>query len=142
MTIKLQYKHLKGAADFLLNDVGAKGKKNIHRMRVVKALQEQLKKFAEEEVQLLKEYVEVDDNGDLVTENGNFKVVGNAKEFNKQQQEMFDEYFVLDDSNLASALETVQKLVNDFNKELYGQAAEMHYILVEAFEEGMKEDEE
>lgn len=142
--MKLQNKNLKNVVDFLLNNVGAKGKKNLHRMRIVKALQEQNKKYYEEEMVLLKEFAELDEQGNLVPgQGGGFKLKGDKKEFEKQQAELMDEYFVLDDVNLQSALKTVEKLANEFDKELAGVSAEAHFYLVEAFEnEEEKGDEE
>jgi len=142
MTIKFQYKHLKGVADFLLNQVSTKGKKNIHRMRVVNALNQQHNNYAKEELELIKEYADTDEQGELIPrEGGGFKIApSNAKVCNEAIQSLSGEYFTIDDSNLESALKTVEKLVNDFDKELVGHPAEMHYILSEAFENA-KENE-
>ncbi|MEN2468011.1 hypothetical protein [Ornithinibacillus sp. JPR2-1] len=133
--IKIQNKHLGDVADFLLNTITAKGKKNIHRMRIVNALKERNKGVGEEELELLKEYAKKDEDDNVVqNENGRF-VMEDAKEFKKQQDALYEEYFVIDDVNLKSALRTVEKLVNDYDKELVGKEAEAHFILVEAFEE-------
>lgn len=148
--MKLKNRHLRKATEFLLNEVSAKGKKNIHRMRIVKALQEQHKKYAEEELELVREYAELDEQGDLIPlQSGGFKLKGNKKdfkklqkEFEKHQNELMDEYFVLDDINLQSSLKTVEKLVNEFDKELIGVSAEAHFYLVEAFEKQEEGDED
>jgi hypothetical protein len=140
--IKIQYQHLKNVADFLQNTISAKGKKNVHRMRIVKAIADKNKEVGEEEVTLLKEYAHLDDEGELKrTKEGNidFKDV---KGFNEAHKALFEEYFMLDDKNLESALKTVEKLVNDYDKELIGKPAEAHFILVEAFEESKEEDNE
>ncbi|OEH52987.1 hypothetical protein AQ616_18265 [Oceanobacillus sp. E9] len=142
--VKLQNKYLKDAAEFLQNVISTKGKKNLHRMRVVKVLLCQYEKVAEEEITLLKEYAKTDDQGEFVkNEAGGFDM-DDYKGFNEQHKELFEEYFTLDDKNLEPALKTVEKLVNDFDKELSGKNAEMHYLLVEAFEsnEGEGTDDE
>ncbi|WP_062052330.1 hypothetical protein [Bacillus sp. JCM 19034] len=134
--MKLQYKDLKVAADFL-KKISLKGKKSVHRMRIVKVLEEQNKKFAEEELELLKSYAELDEQGELVpTQGGGFKIKEDKdkKEFRKQQEELYQEYFVVDDKNLETALKTVEEVVNDYNKELSDKDAEAHFLLVEAFE--------
>jgi len=69
-------------------------------------------------------------------------IIKEKKEFNKAHKELFEEEFVLDDKNLESALKTVEKLVNDFDKELSGQQAEAHFILVEAFDNAEEENKE
>ncbi|MEK4968619.1 hypothetical protein MKX29_13505 [Cytobacillus sp. FSL R7-0696] len=143
MELKIQHKHLKNVADFLQNDVGAKGKKNLHRMRIVKALGDKSNSVGEEELTLLKEYGKTDDDNELVLNEQGGIEMEDAKEFKKQQKALYDEYFVIKDDNLQSALKTVEKLVNDYGKELTGKAAEAHFILVEAFEnEEEKGDEE
>lgn len=138
--IKIKNKYLNDVANFLLNSVSAKGKENIHRMRVVKALQEKHKEVSEEEVELLKEYAGTDENGDIKrNEQGNFDVK-DVKGFNEAHKALFNEYFVIDDANLESALETVKKLINDYDEELSGKQAEAHFILSEAFEKNAEED--
>ncbi|AAU85101.1 hypothetical protein BCBBV1cgp54 [Bacillus phage BCASJ1c] len=140
--IKIQYKHLKNTSDFLLNTITAKGKKNIHRMRVVKVLQEKNDKVGEEELELLKEYAKTDENEEFVRlPNGNLDIE-DPKTFKSQQESLYDEYFMIDDKNLVPALNTVEKLVNDFDKELSGKQAEAHFILVEAFENKKEENNE
>ena len=139
--IKLQNKYLKNVADFLQNTVSAKGKKNIHRMRIVKALQERNKEVGEEEVTLLKEYAQLDDKGELKRNDAGGFSIEDTKGFGEQHKALYDEYFVIDDKNLESALKTVEKLVNDYDKELSGKQAEAHFILVEAFEESNIEED-
>lgn len=142
MELKIQHKHLKDVADFLQNQVGAKGEKNIHRMRIVKAIDKKLKEVGEEELTLLKEYSKTDDKNELVLNNHGDIQLEDAKGFKKQQETLYDEYFVINDENLQSALKTVGKLVNEYDKELSGRAAEAHFILVEVFETQEEEGDE
>ena len=140
--IKLQNKDLKNVADFLQNTVTAKGKKNVHRMRIVKAIAEKDKEVREDEVTLLKDYAKLDDDGEIVFLDNGQPIIKEKKEFNKAHKELFEEEFVLDDKNLESALKTVEKLVNDFDKELSGQQAEAHFVLAEAFDNTAEESKE
>ncbi len=142
MTIKLQNKDLRNVADFLKNTVSVKGKKNVHRMRVVKAIADKDKEVKEEEVTLLKDYAKLDDDGEIIFLDNGQPIIKEKKEFNEAHKDLFEEEFVLDDKNLESALKTVEKLVNDFDKELSGQQAEAHFILAEAFENAKEEQEE
>ncbi|MCT1904126.1 hypothetical protein [Oceanobacillus sojae] len=142
MTIKLKNKDLRNTADFLQNTVSVKGKKNVHRMRVVKAIAEKDKEVREDEVTLLKDYAKLDDDDEIVFLDNGQPIIKEKKEFNKAHKELFEEEFVLDDKNLESALKTVEKLINDFDKELSGQQAEAHFILAEAFENAEEEKEE
>jgi ribosomal protein S7 len=140
--IKIKNEHLNNVADFLLNSVGAKGKKSIHKMRVVKALQEKHKEVSEEEVALLKEYAGEDEEGNIKRNDAGQFDIKDTKGFNEAHKALFDEEFVIDDVNLESALKTVEKLINDYDKELSGKQAEAHFVLYEAFEEAKGEDEE
>ncbi|MEK4199108.1 hypothetical protein [Cytobacillus sp. FSL K6-0265] len=143
MELKIQHKHLNNVADFLKNQVSAKGKKNIHRMRIVNALATKSKLVGDEELALLKEYGKTDDDNELVLNDQGGIQMEDAKEFKKQQEALYEEYFVVDDKNLEPALKTVGKLVNEYDKELSGKFAEAHFILCEAFEnEEEKGDEE
>ena len=139
--IKLQNKYLKNVADFLQNTLSAKGKKNVHRMRIVKALENKYKEVGEEEVTLLKEYAQLDDQGELKRNDAGGFDIEDTKGFNESHKALYDEYFMIDDKNLESALKTVEKLVNDYDKELSGKSAEAHFILVEAFEENNTEED-
>ncbi len=140
--ITLQNKDLNKVADFLKNTVSAKGKKNIHRMRIVKALTEKDKEVREDEVTLLKDYAKLDDDGEIIFLDNGQPILKEKKAFNEAHKALYEEEFVLSDKNLESALKTVEKLVNDFDKELSGQQAEAHFILVEAFEIAEGEDKE
>lgn len=137
--IKIKYDQLHNTAEFLLNEVSAKGKKNIHRMRVVNAINDQNQKIAEEEASLVKEFAKLNDDGEpIVKDNGSLDI-DDKEGFIKAQEELYDEYFTIDDVNLESALKTVEKLITNFDKELQGNSAVAHAILFEAFEEN-KED--
>ena len=94
----------------------------------------------DEELALLKDYAKTDAEGNFVIkESGNFDIQ-DAEGFNEQMKELYDEYFVIDDANLQSALKTVEKIVHEFDKELVGASAEAHFYLVEAFENAGEED--
>ncbi|WP_339183337.1 hypothetical protein [Oceanobacillus sp. FSL W7-1293] len=142
MTVKIQNKDLRNVADFLKNTVSVKGKKNVHRMRVVKAIADKDKEVKEEEVTLLKDYAKLDDEEEIIFLDNGQPIIKEKKEFNEAHKALFEEEFVLDDKNLESALKTVEKLVNDFDKELSGQQAEAHFILAEAFENAEEENTE
>lgn len=140
--IKIQNKHLRNVTEFLYNTVTAKGKKNVHRMRIVKALEKRNKEVSEERLTLIEEYCGIDENGEPKRkENGDLDI-DDVKGFNREYDALYDEYFIIDDKNLEPALKTVEKLVNNFDKELSGNDAEAHFVLIEAFEEAKEESAE
>ncbi len=131
--IKLKNKDLKVIYDFLLS-IGVKGRKNAHRTRIVKVIEEQNNKYVEEELTLLKDYCETDEKEEFVRlPNGNLDI-SDPKKFKEEQKSLAEEYFTIDDKNLETALKTVEEIINDYNKELEGNDALAHFYLVEAFE--------
>lgn len=141
MKLKIKNENLKSVADFLLNEVPASGKKNINRMRVYNALNEKNEKIGEEEVHLLKEYAKTDDEGGFIRkDNGNIDF-NDIEGFKEQQSALLEEYFIIDDVNMQSALKSTQKLVDNHDKKLQGESAQAHFILVTAFEDTEDKEE-
>ncbi|AZS49226.1 hypothetical protein BpsS140_00033 [Bacillus phage vB_BpsS-140] len=135
MIIKIKNRDLKGITDFLLK-LSLKGKKSTNRMRLVKALQVRNEALLEEETELLKQYVELDEHGEFVrNSDGGFQLKGDSKEFKKLQTELMDEDYIVNDVNLDSSLKAIEEIISDYNKELSHREAEAHFSLVEAFEE-------
>ena len=130
----IKNKDLGTVIGFLKEEIKATKVDNIHRMRIVKALESQQEKLFAEETQLVKEFAVLDDNGNIKQDvNGSFFVTNRA-EFESQQKQLLNEDFRIEDSNLSEALKTIKRLVNDFEGELSGEPAEAHYILSEALE--------
>lgn len=142
MTIKLTYGDIRIINNFLVQSLNPKKEKSIHRMRVVKALEEKQKQVADESNELMKEFAKLDDEGEVVYLDDGQPALKDKRAFNKAQVALLDEEFVLDDKNLQSALNTVKKLVNDYGKELVGEDAIAHFTLVDAFENAEEETEE
>lgn len=144
MQLKIQKQYLKDVADFLYNRLELKGKKSVDRMRVVKTLNNQNREFANEEMELLKQYATLDDEGNPVQfEDGTFKAK-DVQEFKEQQKKLYEEEYILNDVNLDTALKTVKDAVINHDGELKGKDAFTHYYLYEQFnrdEENNAEDE-
>lgn len=140
MTIKLQYGDIRIVTNFLLDSINAKKEKNIHRMRVVKALEEKQKQLSEELNALVKDFAKLDDDGEVLYLDDGHPIIKDKRGFNEAQNKLLEEEFVLDDTNLKSALNTVKKLVNDYSKELTGDDAIAHFTLVDAFENAEAEE--
>lgn len=139
--IKLQNKHLKDVSEFLLG-ISLKGKKSRHRMRIVNALDQQNKKVAEEEIALLKEYAKLDEEGELIRKSDGSFDISDVKEFKKQQEDLYNEHFVIDDANLEGALQTIEKVVLDYDQELSNKDAFIHDYICQQFEESKEEDDQ
>ena len=138
----IKNKDLSIVIGFLKEEIKATKVDNIHRMRIVKALESQQGKLISEETQLVKEFAVLDDNGNIKQDvNGSFYVTNRA-EFEAQQKQLLNEVFRIEDNNLSDALKTIKRLVNDFEDELSGESAEAHYILIEALENNENGDDE
>lgn len=132
--LKIQNEYLNDVAIFIRDSLVAKGKRNIDRMRVVKALQARADEVAQEEYELLKEYAILEDGEPKMDKDGNFDL-SDIKGFREQQKELFRDYYIIDDKNLEKPLEYIGKLLLNYDGEVAGISAEMHYLLVEAFDE-------
>ena len=132
--MKIKNKHLNIVINFLKNEIKATKVDNIHRMRIVKALESQQEKLFSEETQLVKEFAVLDDNGNIKQDDNGSFFVTNRVEFESQQKRLLNEVFRIEDKNLSDALKTIKRLVNEFEDELSGESAEAHFILSEAME--------
>jgi len=144
LQLKVKKQYLKDVADFLYNNLELKGKKSVDRMRIVKALNNQNEEFANEEMELLKQYATLDDEGNPVQfEDGTFGVK-DVSNFKEQQKKLYEEEYILNDVNLDTALKTIKDAVINHDGELKGKDAFTHYYLYEQFnrdEENNAEDE-
>src|SRR5699024_30844 len=140
MKIKLQNKNLKMIYDFLMS-LTVKGSRNIHRTRIALAVKEQHEKVSKEEMDLIKDYAELDDDEEFIRgHNGNIKFK-DINKFKEEQEKLLDETFVIEGENLQSALNSVNKLITDYNKALEGDHALAHFYLSEAFSNAEGGDE-
>lgn len=130
----IKNKDLSIVIGFLKEEIKATKVDNIHRMRIVKALEYQQEKLFSEETQLVKEFAVLDDNGNIKQDDNGSFFVTNRVEFESQQKRLLNEDFRIEDNNLSDALKTIKRLVNDFEDELSGESAEAHFILSEAIE--------
>ena len=130
----IKNKDLSIVIGFLKEEIKATKVDNIHRMRIVKALESQQEKLISEETQLVKEFAVLDDNGNIKQDDNGSFFVTNRVEFESQQKRLLNEVFRIEDKNLSDALKTIKRLVNDFEDELSGESAEAHFILSEAIE--------
>lgn len=130
----IKNKDLSIVIGFLKEEIKATKVDNIHRMRIVKALESQQEKLISEETQLVKEFAVLDDNGNIKQDNNGSFFVTNRSEFETQQKQLLNEVFRIEDKNLSEALKTIKRLVNDFEDQLSGESAEAHFILSEAME--------
>lgn len=138
--MKIKNKDLNSVITFLKDVIKASKMDNVHRMRVVKKLEAQAERLISEETELVKEFVVLDEDGNMKQNEGGGFYVNDKDEFENQHQLLMEEEFSIEQTNLGDALKTVKGLVENYEDELSGESAEAHYILVEALEEDENED--
>jgi len=135
MKITIKYSHIGESINFLYN-LSLKGKQSRHRTRFVKLLQEKLKGIAEEELEIVKEFSGVDEEGNPKKNEDDSFDIKDVKGFVAQQKELFEEEFVVEGSDHHGMLKTVKEILLNYDGEVSGQTAEVFDYLCERFEEG------
>ncbi|WP_339145457.1 MULTISPECIES: DUF1617 family protein [unclassified Sutcliffiella] len=132
MKIKLKYAFIGEISTFLLN-LSLKGKQNRHRVRFINTLQGKLKQVAAEEMELIKEFAGVDEEGNPKRSEKGFDIQ-DVQGFKQQQNELFEEEFVLEGGDNQGMLKTLKPIVLDYDGEVSGREAFVFDHLCEAFE--------
>ncbi|WP_342515407.1 DUF1617 family protein [Sutcliffiella sp. FSL R7-0096] len=141
MKIQISYNYVAGIASFLIN-LKLKGKQSRHRTRLANLLIEKNKQIAEEELELIKEYAGVNENGaPNKKENGNFDIEDVAG-FKQQQEELLSEKFIIEGGDHHGMLKTVKAIVLDYDGEVAGSEAFAYDHICEAFENADEESDE
>lgn len=134
MQVKIKYDKLGQAIDLLFN-MPLKGKKSRHRTALVNLLQKRLKEVAEQELDLIKEFAGEDEEGNPKRNDEGHFAIEEPKEFQKQQDELFDEEYVIDGGDAQGMLKTVKEVLFIYDEELSGQKAVIYGYLCDAFEQ-------
>lgn len=132
MEVRIKYNQLIDSVNFLTG-IKLKGKKSIHRTRFVKALTEKLKQVSEEELALIKEYAHLNEEGEPVQEEGNYKMK-DAKGFKAAQTEYMKEDFVIEGGDAHGMLKTVKDILENYDEEVNDNDAFAFEHLYTAFE--------
>lgn len=140
MQIKIKHEFIGEIINFLVA-LNVKGKQNRHRIRFVNALQHRYKQIAEEEMELIKEYAGVDDEGLPKRKDNDSFDVQDVKGFKKQQEDLFAEEFVLEGGDNHGMLKTMKSIVFNYDEEVSGRTAFVFNHLYEAFDNAKEEKE-
>lgn len=125
--MKMRNEDLIGFVDFIMNEE-VTPKLSRMRSRFVKIAKERIQQNDEDRMEIIKQYCEVDEQGELVTvtdEEGNARYkIENMDEFNKEFSELMSEYFIVEDNETnKEMLECVKAIVHNTTKMLKGQEA-------------------
>jgi Protein of unknown function (DUF1617) len=134
MQVKIENAKLGQAIDLLFN-MPLKGKKSRHRSKLVRMLQDKLKEVGEQELDLIKEFAGEDEEGNPKRDEKDNFTIDDTKEFRKQQDELFEEEYVIDGGDAQGMLKTVKEVLLNYDDELSGQKAVIYDYLCDAFEQ-------
>lgn len=132
---KLNNSDLEKVINFLKDELKTKKAiENVHRMRLVKNLEERFNEFEKDKNSIVKEYAKKDENGEVIqNDNGSVTIIDTAS-LERDLAILFQETVVIDDSKLKTPIMTVKHLIFDFEGELSGDSGEAHYLLCEELE--------
>ncbi|WP_163581140.1 DUF1617 family protein [Gracilibacillus saliphilus] len=119
----------------VLEKLTLKGLKSIYRTRLATKLSEKLKRVAEEQEELRKQYCHLDKEGNpKVKEDGKLDVK-DKEEFDKVMNEFFKEKIVIDDGDSQVMLKSVKKSLEESENEWSSREAYAFAYLYEAFKD-------
>jgi hypothetical protein len=139
--VRIRNSEIRDFAMFLL-DEKLSGKKSRMRTRFIKLLDERLKQIDEERLALLKEFAELDENGNVKTREDGTAIMSdeNMAKFQVEFAELMNEEFVIDETEeRREMLLTIKDIVLNTEKEFSGQSAFQYdrwCEIVEAIEYG------
>ncbi|MRG87012.1 DUF1617 family protein [Salinibacillus xinjiangensis] len=132
MQVKIENGQLAQVSNLLFN-LSLKGKQSRHRTKFIKLLNERVKEVEEQRIELAKEHSKVDEGGEPII-NGNQFELKDVEEFQKELKELFDEEMVIEGGDYQGMLKTVQKVLEECDKEFSGQEAFTYDYICEQFE--------
>lgn len=136
MEVRIKNVLLNETIDFLFN-MPLKGRASRHRTRFNKKVNEHIETVIEEEKELLKTHCELDSDGNPLTkknEDGQEEYdVKDMKAFAVERGDLYNEEFIIDDSNSQVMLKTIRTALDEYDEELSGRKAIFYDTLCETF---------
>jgi hypothetical protein len=136
MQIKLQNQHIVTLIPFLQN-MKLRGEKSRARSKFLSLAMESFYSLHQSEVELLKEYAVLDDNGEPVKNaDGGFTLKPEtAVEYLLERDKLFTEVAEIEGGTYTSHLKLMRGILADYDEELEGDNAALYDALCDAFEE-------
>lgn len=119
MKLEIEYRQLSHVIN-LLDRLKLKGLKSIHRTRLSRKLQEELERVAGEQLEIQKEYFELDENGNPIIEEDKCK---NEKEYLETMNKFLQEKVIIDSGDSQVMLKSVKNAIEECDLELDGREA-------------------
>lgn len=132
MKLEIEYRELANCIH-VLDKLTLKGLKSIHRTRLSKDLTEILQRAGEEQLEIQKEYFELDEEGNPIVDDEHCK---DREEYLKTMSDFTSEKAVIDSGDSQVTLESVKKSMEDSEESWEGQEAYAFEYLYTALENG------
>lgn len=135
MKIILENSYLVPAINFL-QGLKLKGKDSRSRSKLVKLINQGLTSLQESEQQLLNDYADKDEKGNVIfVEDSKAKISPiNQIEFNKEHKALLKEKAEIEGGTYVNHIDDCHKILDDYKGELSGVDAEVYDVLLDAFE--------
>lgn len=121
----------------MLFETKLKGRQSRHRTRFVQLLGDRLELLSKEEAELLKEYCNLDENGEPITKmNENNEEVYDLKDaegFIREQSTMFSESMTIEGDDNKAMLLAVREALDESEEEYGGHEAVLYEYLCKQF---------
>lgn len=131
MKLEIEYRQLSHVIN-LLDRLKLKGLKSIHRTRLSRKLQEELERVAGEQLEIQKEYFELDENGNPIIEEDKCK---DEKEYLETMNKFLQEKVIIDSGDSQVMLKSVKSSLEESDLELEGREAYVFEYLYTSLED-------
>lgn len=138
MLVRIQHKKIQFIINMLYK-LSLTGTKSRHRTKFIKLLDARIAEIAEQEMEIMKEYCHLDEDGKPKTKQvGNqlawdIKEGASAKDFQKDRDELYEEEVVIEGEDRMKMLETVKSVLAKCDEEFSGADAEAYDYLCDQF---------
>ncbi|WP_373892789.1 DUF1617 family protein [Virgibacillus sp. CBA3643] len=130
MKLKIKYNRLSESID-VLDKLKLKGLKSIHRTRLSKILVDKLNEVAKEQVELQKQYCDLDEEGNPIVGEDSIK---DKEGYQKAMAEFVNEETVVDSGDSQVLLKSIKSSLEESDDEFSGREAYAYEHLYTAIE--------
>lgn len=130
MKLEIKYKELSNVIN-LLDKLKLRGLKSVHRTRLSRKLTEELERVVKEQLEIQKEYFEVDEDGNPIIDLDKCK---DKDGYLKTMDEFTNECVVIDSGDSQVMLKSVKNAIEESDLELDGKEAYTFEYLYTQFE--------
>ena len=141
MKIKLENRHIITLIPFL-QGMKLKGERSRARSKFLSLAMEYYTSLHESEVELLREYAVLDDNGEpLSDKEGGFSIREEClREYFTERTKLFSEVAEIEGGTYTSHLALMREILAEYDEDLCGENAALYDALFDAFEKGGDDD--